>query len=583
MRVYKDTTFELSMMPWEVQPPRTALMVVVKGTFAFGDNGPCTIAEEQIPCLGEVPWDDGDPPSLKTETDHAVLKPRGEWYLVGTAHAPAGRPATVVPVRVKVGTLHKQLSVWGDRTWERGMLGSKPSAPRPFASIPLRWERSFGGGRIADNPVGRGTGPITEGETTIDPLPNIEDPARPIVSRDDRPPPAGMFPIPSTWQARIRRTGTYDARWKSERWPYFPLDFDYVFFNCAPHDQWCEGHWRGDEELELAGLHPHKPRLRTRLPGLRARLFVERAARRPPDATPLELLSSVELEALGAPTLADVPLRLDTIVLDADRQYAICQWRGLVDVADAQLSDIARIFVVHEPIDAVRPHADYERWLLSKLLEEAAEFEEPAPSDTLAPTPNEDATPSAQAPDVLSEIELAKQQIHTGMLGFLTVTAEIAEDPPAPEPAVVRARLEAAGIDGGIIPDPELPPPPEEEESRSLRRLVAIVRRKLGKPFRDLELASAPYARLDLSGVDFSGSVLTDACFDGANLTDTIFDGATLARATFARADARRATFREADLTEGRCPDCGNQVKPRVVIGSVVLGAEEDANSDQRE
>ena len=39
--------------------------------------------------------------------------------------------------------------------------------------------------------------------------------------------------------------------------------------------------------------------------------------------------------------------------------------------------------------------------------------------------------------------------------------------------------------------------------------------------------------------------------------------------------------FREADLTEGRCPDCGNQVKPRMVIGGVVLGAEEDANSNQ--
>ena len=39
--------------------------------------------------------------------------------------------------------------------------------------------------------------------------------------------------------------------------------------------------------------------------------------------------------------------------------------------------------------------------------------------------------------------------------------------------------------------------------------------------------------------------------------------------------------LREADLTEGRCPDCGNQVKPCMVIGGVVLGAVKDANSDQ--
>ena len=41
--------------------------------------------------------------------------------------------------------------------------------------------------------------------------------------------------------------------------------------------------------------------------------------------------------------------------------------------------------------------------------------------------------------------------------------------------------------------------------------------------------------------------------------------------------------FRRLELAPAvRCPDCGNQVKPRTVIGGVVQGAE-DANSDQRE
>ena len=55
MRVYKDTPFEFSLMPWELDPPRVSLMLVVKATFDLVDGAPCTIAEEQVPCLGEVP------------------------------------------------------------------------------------------------------------------------------------------------------------------------------------------------------------------------------------------------------------------------------------------------------------------------------------------------------------------------------------------------------------------------------------------------------------------------------------------------------------------------------------------------
>lgn len=546
MRVYKDTPFELSMMPWELEPPRPTLMLVVKATFTFGEDGPATIADEQVTALGEVPWDDGDPPSLRTESDYAVLKPRGEWYLTGTAHAPGGRPTTVVPVKVRVGGMQKQLAVWGDRTWQRGVLGQKPGPPAPFTAMPLRWERSFGGPRVPENPVGRGTGPIQVDKTAIDPLPNIEDPARPVLSRDDRPPPAGMFAIPCTWRARISRTGTYDDHWKSSRWPFFPKDFDFTFFNCAPPDQWKDGYWRGDEELELAGIHPTRARIRTRLPGLAARVFVEWTTPRPAGAKPLELLSRAELEALGPPKLKDVPLRLDTIVLDGDAGHAVCQWRGLVEVADAQLSNVARIFVVHEPIDTRRPHAEYEAWLLRKLLEEAAEFEM---DDDLA-LPDGAPTGGDAAPDVKSEIQLAHTQIADGLMSFLSATAAIAGDAPLPDAAAVRAKYEEHGIDPAILPDPEVAEPEEIEDPPSLVRLAAILRRKLGRSFTEQDLSGAPYQKLDLSGVDFSGSILTEARFEGANLRTCVFDGATLARASLGGADARGASFREADLSE---------------------------------
>ncbi len=83
------------------------------------------------------------------------------------------------------------------------MLGAAPSEPAPFTRMPLRWERSFGGPGNKANPVGRGTR-VLEEESGLVPLPNIEDPSRPVVSRDDAPPPAGMFPILPTWPAAAR-------------------------------------------------------------------------------------------------------------------------------------------------------------------------------------------------------------------------------------------------------------------------------------------------------------------------------------------------------------------------------------------
>lgn len=548
MRIYKDTPFELSLMPWELEPPRTTLMLVVKATFAFGEDGPCTVADEQVTALGEVPWEDGDPPSLRTESDYAVLKPRGEWYLVGTAHAPGGKPATVVPVKVRVGSAHKQLVVWGDRTWERGLLGQKPSAPTPFTSMPLRWERSFGGPQIPENPVGRGTGAVEVDKTSIDPLPNIEDPASPIVSRDDRPPPAGMFPIPNTWRSRIGRTGTYDELWKRSRWPFFPRDFDFSFFNCAPMDQWIEGYWRGDEALELSGLHPTKTRIRTSLPGLIPRLFVERTRLRPEGATPLELLSRAELEALGTPKLEEVPLKLDTIVLDTDAEHALCQWRGLVQVADGQLSDVARVFVVHEPMGQGQPHDAYEGWLLRKLLEEADEFDPPDEEEALEalPSPDEESTDD----EPLDEMQRAQAQMAEGLQGFVNELAEIVPPTPLPEPSFVRAKYVELGLDPALLPEPEPPELPEDDDPPSLRRLAALIRRRLKIPFCDLDLSDAPYQKLDLSGVDFSRSILTGASFRGANIRGAVFDEATLSRVELGGADARGASFREADVSE---------------------------------
>ncbi|MCC6877105.1 MAG: DUF2169 domain-containing protein [Sandaracinaceae bacterium] len=547
MRVYKDTPFELSMMPWELEPPRTTLMVVIKATFDLGQDGLCTIAAEQVPCLGEVPWEDGEPPSLRTESDYAVLKPRGEWYLVGHAHAPGGRPATVVAVRARVGKLQKQLAVWGDRTWQMGLLGAKPSSPAPFTSMPLRWERSFGGPKIADNPAGCGTTSVQTKQGSHEPVPNIEDPTRPFLSRDDRHPPAGMFPIPVTWKARTARAGTYDAAWKASRWPYFPRDFDFTFFNCAPPDQWLpDEFWRGDEEIELSGLHPERTRIRARLPGLVAKAFVEWRTPRPEGARPLELLSRRELQALGTPRLQEIPLKLDTIAIDGDTLRVMCSWRGLIEVQDSRLSNVQRLFVVHEPMGSQGPREHYEQWLMRKLLEEADEFgftsEDPALDEAL-PAPIEPPQPT--------QLGTAISVFRSDLLAFLETLAPLNTE-ANPSIEEVRAKYAELGADpDAILPEPEVPVVlPEIDEPRSLVRLGVLTRRMHGRHFHGVDLSDGPFDNLDLSGVDFTGSVLTGASFAGANLSGAVFDGANLDRANLMGANARGASFRETSLNE---------------------------------
>lgn len=548
MRVYKDTPFELSFMPWELEPPKTMLMVVVKATFNLANGGACTIADEQVPCLGEVPWDDGEPPSLRTETDYAVLKTRGEWYLTGRAFSAS--PVTVLPIGVRVGELRKQLAVWGDRVWVRGMLGSKPAEPAPFTEMPLRWERSFGGPGVADNPLGCGTRPVEIDKRVVEPLPNIEDPARPLTSKDDRPRPVGMFAIPGTWKPRVTKTGTYDDIWKVSRWPFFPRDFDYAFFNCAPHDQQLrEGYWRGDEAIELTGLHRDHSRIRTSLPSLRARFFIEWATPRPAGSRPLELLSRSELEALGTPRLHEVPLRLDTIVIDSDAGHVMCSWRGLVEVADKQLSNVARVFAVHEPLDADAPHQHYEAWLLRKLLEEADEFgDEPEEAEE-----NRAILAASGDSPGLSEAQAAAAHVEAELVKFLGAIGAILPPEPEPDLDAVRKTYREAGLDPDeLLPEPEPSEVPEIPDPPSYLRLAALLRKRLGKPFTELDLSDAPYQKLDLCEVDFTGSILTGASFVGAKLRMAKLDGATLARADLSGADARGASLRDADVSELR-------------------------------
>ena len=293
VELVKDTAMEVAWHVWQARPPEPSLTVVVKATYTIVPEGECLLADEQALPTGDMNHDDDAERSLRYASDLDPLKPRGECMVVGSFHAPGGRPVKQSKIAFQIGPVGKQLAVFGDRAWHLG----RPSDARPISHLPLSWESAFGGPEIADNPVGRGLTTVEiEGRSFVL-LPNLEDPMRLIGARDQRPPPVGVGPVPRSWPSRMRLAGTYDAQWQRTRYPWFPEDLDWRFFNAAPADQQIDGWWRGDETIALLNLHPAHASVRCRLPGLRAHAFLVPSGGRRPH---------------------DVGLALDTITVDAD-------------------------------------------------------------------------------------------------------------------------------------------------------------------------------------------------------------------------------------------------------------------------
>ncbi|MFO0604227.1 MAG: DUF2169 domain-containing protein [Polyangiales bacterium] len=512
MDLVKDSPFELALTTWRVRPAQDSLVAVVKATFAIAPGGPCTVAEEQRLCEGDVPWDDAEGASLRSEADLAVYKPQGECFLVGSCRASGGRSVASAAVSFSLGSVRKELAVHGDRTW--GALGVA-SAAAPFTEVPLRWERAFGGAGFAANPVGRGT--------SGDALPNLEDPRAPLRAPGDVAVPVCTAPVPRAWPARAALAGTYDDVWERTRFPWFPEDFDWRYFLAAPPDQRIDGFWRGDETFSMAGVRPDGAHVHGRLPGLRPRLFLV-------------------VETPKGRSFQEVLLQLDTVTLDADAMEAVCLWRGLLDVSSPRHPELAAAFLAHEtldaPADAAAHLARFEALERERLADES-----PAP-DPVPPSPM--AAPDAPSPpprDLRAEV-LAALEAGDSLAGRDLTGADL-------------AGLDLAGLDlaGAMFHDAKLAGA-SLAGSRLTEALFAradLAGASLAQAFA--QRADFTDARLD--GADFRGANLGDAVFAGASLTgaalgESVADGADLAGADLTLADLTRASLVRADLTRAR-------------------------------
>jgi uncharacterized protein YjbI with pentapeptide repeats len=274
--------------------------------------------------------------------DECMPKRSAEVLLSARAY-PRGAPQPACRVRLQMGGVDRTLYVFGDRTWK--LTG--PTDPEPFASMPLNWSRAFGGEGFAKNPLGKGAKPVKGEAGETHPMPNVEDPQHLVRSTRDRPDPAALGPIDLTWPQRSVKTGTYDERWMKERYPGFPADFDWTFFNVASEGQRFAGFLRGGEPFSLENMHPDEGTLESRLPTGVARCFL-----------------SFKPEA---DELVEVPTRIDTVWLFPHEKRGIVVYRGVAPVREDDAADVLHLLAAYEAEGAPKPEVHYRRALAERL------------------------------------------------------------------------------------------------------------------------------------------------------------------------------------------------------------------------
>jgi uncharacterized protein YjbI with pentapeptide repeats len=300
------------------------LTTVVKASYRLAPGEPLAPLATQIPFRGDEWVGDDFHGGLHHGTDLVAWKPRTDVILRATCHAPGGQPTTHCEAGFGVGDWQKVVTVVGDRTWKVGLFSRTPGQPQAFTRMPIDWEHSYGGPDYAANPAGKGF--------RSDLLPNIEDPATPLAGYGDRVPPAGFLPINRMWKQRFTKMGTADGSYLKKRFPLFPADFDFTYFNEAPEDQQLEHPLRGDEEVRFLHVHPEVASWSVRLPGTRVRCLI------------------ADTDADGAARVREVEMRCDTLLANVEEGYLHLIWRGHLPIRSENRAEVTTFYIVEEPL-----------------------------------------------------------------------------------------------------------------------------------------------------------------------------------------------------------------------------------------
>lgn len=538
------------------------LSVRIKMAFRLQRDAMAVAEAEAAECIGDVFQSEDGQGALVYPSDFTLYKPRADILLVGSAYAPGGKPVRSLAASLRVGQLKNTVNVVGDRFWQRRfLLWSRPSVPAEFKSMPISYQRAYGGAKFGPNPIGLGRDKKR--------LPNTESPTQPIRRRGDQPAPAGFGPIAAAWATRRSKVGSYKGNWLKEHWPWFPDDFDWSYFNAAPENQQVEGYLRGDEELEFQNLHPQCSTYRSRLPGLRTRAFVQIEM---PDAPP---------------EFREVKLNLDTLWIDMEAEKFVLVWGGLTSVRSLKFKEVTHLAALTEPLASPGRSTEAVReWMHLKIREEKGEGT-PSPEAAAeaaadkaskeafekdmaaidqheAELEKEFAGTEQQAEQQLTEEkarlvaegieaktleQVTKPQTVAEMVALLTSEiARASEIDPQAAAKLAGIKQDLAGLEAmekefAALATVETPPPNPETVQAAVAQ---------GKPLTGAELAGLDFSNRDMSGADFSGADFSKANLSNAKLVKCKLAGANFSAANLTGTDFTQAVLDGADFSEAK-------------------------------
>jgi hypothetical protein len=267
MKLVNQTPFSVGWTQGFTAQGRELVAVATRATYRLSGGPEPTLAPTQQPVLdADVLGVDPARNAPVHENDLAHYKPRCDVLVHACAYAPGGVPLPRVDIAMRVGSCQKSFRVTGPRVWTHSRLGGAlASSPLPFVRQEITYDLAFGGTDIdpddpsrfevyMPNPCGSGFCHYTKNLDQMR-LAQTEEIAAPIANPRDNYRPMALGPIGRSWAPRYTYAGTYDQRWRDERLPFFPDDFDYQYFQAAPADQQIP-HPVGGESIVLINLDP---------------------------------------------------------------------------------------------------------------------------------------------------------------------------------------------------------------------------------------------------------------------------------------------------------------------------------------
>ncbi|MDR3497234.1 MAG: DUF2169 domain-containing protein [Ancalomicrobiaceae bacterium] len=331
-RIFKPQSLGL-LKKVERRPDGTLLIVTVTGLFDLAASDADRFETEQSM------WAMTSEVMPKGRVlDICMPKPTAEILVGGYAAAPRGETAERLLLEWRIGDVHKRLLVTGDRWWQATGGSYVPTAPIPFAKMPLTPERAYGGSGNAVNPDGIGANAVTVTLSgTPAPLPNLEVPELAIRAIADVPPTAEFGPMSLEDPRRLKFAGTYDKHWLNTLAPGLASDLDPRLFLFAPEDQRLAGFLTPGEPFALRNFSADHEIISGRLPQFRVRAFAGRGD-----------------------GMTELGMRIDTLWLFAGARRGVLLYRGALKVEDIEAADVTDIMIAYEPLSAEpRPFEHY--------------------------------------------------------------------------------------------------------------------------------------------------------------------------------------------------------------------------------